>query len=506
MRLPSTVLLALALPGLLLAQPVKDLSSPADFNAAIGQGTPALVEFFAPWCGHCKNLAPVYDQLAAAFSTDQVLIAKVDADSSSGKVLGKRFAVKGYPTLYWFGPKETTSPESYEGGRDLEALTAYVSSQTGAKPVARQAAPPPAAVQLNSANFDTLIKSGKNVLVEFYAPWCGHCKSLAPIYDALATDFAEESDCVVAQMDADDAANKPIAHQYDVKGFPTIKFFKADGSAPETYDGPRTRAAMLEYLNARCRTNRAIGGMLDELAGRIPSVDSLLRQYYLAKDAAVKSTLYKQIMDGLADVSAASSGYYKRALEKANIKSDWVDTEIKRLSKLLENSAGTAKSKRDEIKKKLNVLSAFVTDSAAGVFDAAASQAADATSAAASVASSATDQAASGASAASKSASSIAEAVKDGAAAATDAAASGAASMTDAAYDAATSMTDAAAETASIAADYAASATDAAAQKIKNAASAAGRVASVAGDAAANVGSKATEQGARVTAQVRDEL
>ena len=67
---------------------------PANFDQIVfSSSKPALVEFFAPWCGHCKNLAPVYEELAAAFAHggDKVSIAKVDADEH--KSVGIRFGV-----------------------------------------------------------------------------------------------------------------------------------------------------------------------------------------------------------------------------------------------------------------------------------------------------------------------------------------------------------------------------------------------------------------------------
>ncbi|CRK28765.1 hypothetical protein BN1723_018361, partial [Verticillium longisporum] len=73
---------------------------PSNFDKVVlKSGKPTLVEFFAPWCGHCKTLAPVYEELALAFenSKDKVQIAKVDADAQ--KELGKRFGIQGFPTL-----------------------------------------------------------------------------------------------------------------------------------------------------------------------------------------------------------------------------------------------------------------------------------------------------------------------------------------------------------------------------------------------------------------------
>src|SRR5690348_2039104 len=87
---------------------------PDNFDKIVLSGKPALVEFFAPWCGHCKNLAPVYEELAQAFefASDKVSVAKVDADAE--KSLGKRFGIQGFPTLKWFDGK-SKDPQDYSG-------------------------------------------------------------------------------------------------------------------------------------------------------------------------------------------------------------------------------------------------------------------------------------------------------------------------------------------------------------------------------------------------------
>lgn len=155
----------------------------ANFKTVIDGSRPALVEFYAPWCGHCKNLAPVYAQLgeAYAYAQDQVVVAKLNADQY--RDLGQEFGVAGFPTLKWF-PKGVSSPEGvedYRSGRDLDSLANFIRDKTGLRP--RIKAVKSDVTVLTSANFDAVVKNPDlNVLVEFYAPWCGHCKNLGNVF------------------------------------------------------------------------------------------------------------------------------------------------------------------------------------------------------------------------------------------------------------------------------------------------------------------------------------
>lgn len=82
-----------------------------------------FIEFYAPWCGHCKSLAPTWDQLGEKLSSESgVEIVKLDATAND---IPDLFTVQGFPTLYWF-PKDTKTPVKYEGSRDFEALFGYV--------------------------------------------------------------------------------------------------------------------------------------------------------------------------------------------------------------------------------------------------------------------------------------------------------------------------------------------------------------------------------------------
>lgn len=201
---------------------VLDLTKTKDFDATVGRSAGALVEFFAPWCGHCKKLAPTYEELAESFQSrkESVVIAKVDADNN--RDLGKKFGVRGFPTIMWFKPN-SLEPETYSGPRDLSSLQKYVEEMTGKK---AQMPPklPSKAIQLNAENFDKIVLDPKkNVLVEFYAPWCGFCKQVAPVVEKVAAAFENEEDCIVAQLDADNSEHRGIAQKMEIQSFPTFK-------------------------------------------------------------------------------------------------------------------------------------------------------------------------------------------------------------------------------------------------------------------------------------------
>jgi len=344
----TTVLAALSAVS---ASAVIDLV-PSNFDdIVVNSGKPALVEFFAPWCGHCKNLAPVYEELADGFeyAKDKVTIAKVDADAE--KSLGKQYGVTGFPTLKWFDGKGG-APVDYSSGRDLDSLTAFITDKTGVKPKGKKAAP--SAVEwLTDTTFEEKIGGAQDVLVAFTAPWCGHCKTLAPTWEKLASSFASELNVLVAKVDCEAPNSKALAEKVGITGFPTIKFYPKGSKEAEAYSGGRSESDLVEYLNEKAGTFRLPGGGLNTLAGVIPSLDEVVGSLKSGGEKA-----YTEFYKVAGDLQGKYAEYYSKVGHKLQENKDYANKEFKRLQGLIRKGS-LAPEKLDDLVTRSNILNVF---------------------------------------------------------------------------------------------------------------------------------------------------
>jgi protein disulfide-isomerase A4 len=91
-----------------------------------------------------------------------------------------------------------------------------------------------------------VLDKNKDVLIELYAPWCGHCKTLEPIYNELAKKLKKEKNLVIAKLDA--TANE-ILDPYMSSGFPTIYFAPSNKkSEPIKFEGDRTLEELEKFV------------------------------------------------------------------------------------------------------------------------------------------------------------------------------------------------------------------------------------------------------------------
>jgi protein disulfide-isomerase A1 len=96
-------------------------------------------------------------------------------------------------------------------------------------------------------NFDEVVLDRKfDVLVEFYAPWCGHCKKLAPEYSKLASKLKEYDTLVIAKIDA----TENEIEGFDIQEFPTLKFFPANNKEGINYSGKKDCESLEQFIRA----------------------------------------------------------------------------------------------------------------------------------------------------------------------------------------------------------------------------------------------------------------
>lgn len=103
-------------------------------------------------------------------------------------------------------------------------------------------------ITLTDSDFEAdVLKSEKPVLVDFWAPWCGPCKMIAPILDAIAVDSVMSSKITIGKMNVDENPETP--GKYGVRGIPTLLIFK-DGEVVDSKVGAISRTQLEEFVNS----------------------------------------------------------------------------------------------------------------------------------------------------------------------------------------------------------------------------------------------------------------
>lgn len=101
------------------------------------------------------------------------------------------------------------------------------------------------ALQLTDGNIKEIINSGKPVVVDFWAEWCGPCRMVGPIVEELAKEY--EGKVVIGKMDVDENVDTP--QEYGIRNIPTILFFK-DGQVVDKQVGATQKAVLAAKIDA----------------------------------------------------------------------------------------------------------------------------------------------------------------------------------------------------------------------------------------------------------------
>ncbi|XP_073123442.1 protein disulfide isomerase-like 1-4 [Henckelia pumila] len=129
-------------------------------------------------------------------------------------------------------------------------------------------------VVLKESNFSEFLQKNRFVMVEFYAPWCGHCQALAPEYAEAATELKDE-EVVLAKIDGTEETE--LAQKFDVQGFPTVYFF-VDG-IQKPYTGHRTKDSIVSWLKKKIGPVLQNITTIDEAQSILAAQDKLVLGY-----------------------------------------------------------------------------------------------------------------------------------------------------------------------------------------------------------------------------------
>ncbi|KFM73991.1 Thioredoxin domain-containing protein 5, partial [Stegodyphus mimosarum] len=241
------------------------------FKQNVGGGVPHFVNFFAPWCGYCKRLKPVWDELAEKYNVNspnqKIVIAKVDCTVETP--LCALEGISGYPSLIFYDAGELKGTK-YQGKRDLLGLEQFINENL--RGTRKKEAVPPissnikyknGAVQLTDENFHSTINWGMH-FVKFYAPWCGHCQKMAHAWEELAQNSQHDKSVTISKVDC--TVNRKSCEEFEVKGYPTLLWI-VNGKKMEKYQGARNLVAFKQFITDMKAAHK---DMLENEEGKIP--------------------------------------------------------------------------------------------------------------------------------------------------------------------------------------------------------------------------------------------
>lgn len=200
----------------------------SNFEEALKAHPNILVEFYAPWCGHCKALAPEYAKAAGLLKGEGSAIRLGKVDATEETELAQEYGVRGYPTIKFFKGGEKASPKEYSAGRQADDIVTWLKKRTG-----------PAVATLDGVTgAESLIADNEVAVIGFFKD--------AQSAEAQAFEKAAESiDDVPFAMTSDDA----VYSKYEVTKDGVVLFKKFD-EGRNTFDGELTKETLLAFVKA----------------------------------------------------------------------------------------------------------------------------------------------------------------------------------------------------------------------------------------------------------------
>uniref|UniRef100_A0A1I7ZTY7 DnaJ homolog subfamily C member 10 n=1 Tax=Steinernema glaseri TaxID=37863 RepID=A0A1I7ZTY7_9BILA len=148
-----------------------------DLVSARDEGHLWMVDYFAPWCGPCQQLMPEFKRLARTMNKQNVKVSFGSVDCDANRAFCNQQGIRAYPLvrLYPADPNHRTVDYPNNWWRDAPSMQRWLTEFL-----------PSLVVRMGSEFYQDVLASTDVWLVDFYAPWCGHCVQFAPVFEEIA--------------------------------------------------------------------------------------------------------------------------------------------------------------------------------------------------------------------------------------------------------------------------------------------------------------------------------
>lgn len=208
---------------------------------------PVALLFCTPKFPKCQQIQPLWRNLAKEYA-EQLLVAQVTVDDN--RQWARHYGITALPTTLWLRDgKEVQRAEGLPDQAELqERANALLENRTPRlpekpKPTFSSAKGP---VKLTDTTFHKALRDTRPVLVDFWAPWCGPCRMIAPTIEKLAKEMGDRA--LIAKLNTDE--NQQTARQYRVMSIPMLLIFR-NGKVVDTMVGVQSPPVLRQRLLAQ---------------------------------------------------------------------------------------------------------------------------------------------------------------------------------------------------------------------------------------------------------------